>query len=164
MQIGMVFAIIFTLILIGFLFAVGFNQIQSFFCIGSNAQTNKAVKDIEAFVDEVFILAKGSGKSYPLSLPSDAKLCFINKTNPGPHPYQDTTKTWNPDSLIIEQFLQNPDSPDYGSNLWIYRCGSPLGEGYTMRFLSSSKSFCALSGTTLFLENTGATVDISFLE
>lgn len=160
----MVFAIIFTIIVIGFIFAVGFNQIQQFFCLGSNAQANKAVQDIESLVDEVFILAKGSGKTYPLSLPSDVKVCFVNETNPGPHPYMDTTKTWNPDPLVLTQFLGNPESSSYQSNGWIYMCGSTLGEGYDFEFLSPSKSFCAPSGTTLFIENKGATVDISFLE
>ena len=163
-QIGMVFAIIFTVILIGFILAVGMNQIRDFFCIGSNAQTNKAVKDLESLIGEVFLLAKGSSKTYLLNMPSDAKLCFINETNPGPHPYTDPTKTWNPDKLVLDNILLDPNSNYFGSNLWIYRCGTPLGEGYKIKYLSPSKSFCSIRGHKLFLENKGAWVDISILE
>lgn len=160
----MVFAIIFAIIVIGFIFALGFKQIEGFFCLGSNAQTSKAVKDIEAVVDEVFVLAQGSSKTYPLSLPSDTKICFVEKDNPGPNPDRDPEMTWDPDPLIIEEFLQNPRSPHYRSNLWIYFCGQPLGEGYKMAYLSPSKSFCAVGGHKLFIENKGASVDISTLE
>jgi len=160
-NIGMVFAMIFTVIIIALVLAVGMNQITDFFCLGSNAQANKAVKDIESLVGEVFLLSSGSGKSYPLSLPSDVKVCFINKTNPGPHPYTDTKKTWNPGTLILENFLQNPTSPQYGSNIWIYYCGKELGDGYKMKYLSPSKSFCAPTGSKLYIENTGPSVDIT---
>jgi hypothetical protein len=159
-QPGMLFAMIFTIIIIGFIFAVGFSQIQDFFCLGSNVQTRKAVKDIESIVDEVFVLAAGSAKTYSLSLPSGAKICFVNKDYPGPQPNPDPATNWNPDRLVLENFLENPNSPQYGSNLWIYFCGNPLGEGYKMKYLSPSKSFCAVSGHKLFLENKGSFVNI----
>lgn len=164
MDTGMVFAIIFTLIVVGFILAVGVGQIQSFFCLGSNAQTNKAVNDIETLTEELFVLAKGSSKNYPISLPADAKVCFINITNPSAHPYTDSSKTWNPSRIILESVLRNPSSSSYGSNVWIYRCGDAVGSGYKMDYLSPSKSFCATGGDKLYLENRGKSVDISFLE
>ncbi|MBI4021125.1 MAG: hypothetical protein HY369_02695 [Candidatus Aenigmarchaeota archaeon] len=160
MDTGLVFAIIFTIIVVGVVVALGMGQIQSFFCVGSNAQTNKAVADIEDIVDEVFVLAKGSAKTYRLALPSDGKVCFVNSTSPGVQPYTDTTQTWNPDPLILEHVFQNPASPGYGSNVWIHYCDRPLGEGYQMKFLAPSKSFCAVSGRTVTIENKGKTVDI----
>lgn len=161
MNTGMIFAMIFTVIIIGFILAVGFGQIQDFFCLGSNAQANNAILGIESIVEEVFVMAAGSGKTYPLSLPADVKVCFVNTNDPSPVPYTDRTLTWNPDLLILEEMLENPKSPSYKSNLWIYLCGSPLGEGYKMSYLSPSKSFCAKKGTQLYIENKGAFVDIS---
>lgn len=161
MQVGMVFAMIITIVIIGLVLVFGFQQIQSFFCLGSIAQTNKMVADVEALTEELFVLSKGSAKTYRVSLPADGTVCFINETHPGPHPYEDTRLTWNPDRLILEQFLQNPDSASYGSNVWIHRCGDALGQGHSIDFLSPSKSFCAPSGEELFLENKGSSVDIS---
>jgi len=163
MDTGMVFAIIFTVIIIGFVLAIGIGQIQDFFCLGSNAQTNKAVMDIESVVEEVYVLARGSSKTYTLSLPADSKICFVAE-DPSPHPYLDTTKTWNPDKIILDEVFRNPNSPQYGSNLWIYHCGTPIGEGYKMKYLSPSKSFCAVSGRSIYIENAGAEVDISMPE
>jgi len=160
----MFFAIIFTVIIIGFVIAVGIGQIQDFFCIGSDAQTNTAVKNVEVLVDEMFILAKGSAKTYKLSLPSESRICFVNITNPDPHPYQDVSKTWNPDKIIIDEILKNPNSPQFGSNLWIYRCDSKVGEGYKMKYLTPSKSFCAVGNDEILIENKGSFVDISIPE
>ncbi|MBL7160864.1 MAG: hypothetical protein ISS93_03385 [Candidatus Aenigmarchaeota archaeon] len=164
MNVGMAFAVIFTLIIIGFVLAVGMEQIQSFFCIGSDAQANKAVKDIEKVVEEVFLLAKGSGKTYHVAIPSGVKICFINRKNPDPHPYTDRSLTWDPDPIILEHFLRNPNSPQYGSNTWIYYCGKELGEGYKIKYLSPSKSFCVTTGRDLYIEQAGSSADISPLE
>lgn len=157
----MAFAIIFAIIIVGIIVAVGFTQIQQFFCFGSVAQTDKAVKDIESLADEVFVLSEGSSKTYLLALPSDSKLCFINRTHPDVTPYLDPGKTWNPDPLVISQMLRNPSSPSYQAPLWIYRCGDSFGQGYKMRYLSPSRSFCSRHGDQLVLENKGRTVDIS---
>lgn len=157
----MAFAIVFTLFVIGFLLVIGFNQIQDFFCVGSTAQTFKAVQDVEDLTEEVYILSKGSGKTYPLNLPGGSKLCFLNTTDPRPHPYTNPERTWNPDPVILRNILQNPNSPQYGSNLWIYSCGNSLGEGAKLAHVSPSKSFCASGGDVLFLENKGRSVDIS---
>lgn len=157
----MVFAIVFTLIIIGMIFALGFTQIQDFFCLGANAQATKAVTDLESLVEEVYVLAEGSGKNYPLALPSGVKVCFVNEQNPDPRPWPDPGRTWNPDRLILEEFLKNPASPSYRSNTWIYFCGKPLGEGYKIPSLSPSESFCAQGGDKLFLENKGTFVDVS---
>ena len=162
MDTGMVFAIIFALILVGFVLAFGVGQIQSFFCLGSNAQTNKAVQDIESYVEEVSVLARGSARTYTISLPSDSKICFVNKNNPSVEPgWPRPELYWNPPQIILENFLQNPQSPSYQSNLWIYSCGRELGEGYKISFLSPTKSFCAGSGQKVYIENKGLSVDIS---
>lgn len=160
MNVGMIFAIIFTIVIIGAILALGLTQLQDFFCLGSTAQTNKAVNDVETLVDEVFILAKGSGKSFEMALPQDSTICFVNPDNPAPHPYLDTTLTWNPDQVVLEGILNDPSSTQYGSNLWVYSCGNALGEGLKMDHVIPSKSFCAPSGTTIFIENVGGSVDI----
>ncbi len=157
----MVFAMIFTIIMIGAILALGMGQIQDFFCFGSNAQTNKAINDVESLAEEVFLLSKGSSKTYELPIPADTKLCFLNPESPEKVvPYTDTSMTWNPDR-IVQELLTDPLSPYRGSNLWIRYCGSTAGEGYTIEYLRPSKSFCAVQGVTLFFENSGPSVDIS---
>ncbi|MBI4182223.1 MAG: hypothetical protein HY520_04625 [Candidatus Aenigmarchaeota archaeon] len=158
---GMAIAIIFTLIVIGVIIVFGFGQIGGLFCTGANAQLFKAVQDLEDTVEEVHVLARGSAKTYRVAVPSDTSLCFVNQTNPAPHPYTNPAYTWNPDPLVIDEFLQNPASPAYQAPVWMTPCGSVLGEGYQMKYLSPSRSFCAPGGTTLLIENVGRTVDIS---
>ena len=159
----MIFAIIFTIIIMGSILALGFTQIQGFLCIGSNAQTVKSFQDITALTNEVFLLSTGSVKTYRLGISGDATMCFINEDDPSPHPYENARRTWNPNPLVLENFLLDPISQYFGSNVWIYSCDNrEIGEGHEIQFLSPSQSFCARGGDTLFIENKGASVDISF--
>lgn len=163
-NVGMVFGIVITIIVIGFVLTMGMGQITEFFCIGSNSQAAKAVKDVESISGEVYLLGKGSSKTHKLSIPSDIKICFVNTEDPSPHPYMDNDLTWNPSKIVLENILLNPNSENYKSNVWIYFCGDPIGEGYKISYVSPSKSFCVSSGRELYIENKASFVDISIIE
>jgi hypothetical protein len=163
-NVGMVFAMIFVLIIIGFILAVGLDQILVLFDVGGQAQMTKAVKDLEKITEEVYLYSEGSSKTYMLSIPSSSRLCFVNKEDPGPQTYTEPERTWFPDKMVLEQFLKNPESQYYGSNIWMYKQGDEFGEGYEISHLSPAKSFCTRGGTKLFLVNKGYSVDISYIE
>ena len=79
MQVGMVFALIFTIILIGFVLIVGIPQLGAFASVGSHAQVIKMIHDIDERVESVYYNAGyGSSETITLSLPSGSRICFID--------------------------------------------------------------------------------------
>ena len=176
----MPFAIIFTIIIIGFLFAFAFPQIASIIGLGGQAQINKAVQDLDTVVEEVYHLAEGSSRVFSLSMPSTAKLCFIDLDNPETCAYAETWKSWCPGNpacaygrtenfIVINQTILNPNSPQYLSNVWIYSSEEGIGEGYEIPALKPACkrtdccSFCVRGGERLYLENRGLYVEVDIV-
>ena len=69
-SVGMIFTLIIALIMIGAIFAFGLPQISSIFGLGGQAQLQKAVKDLEYTVGEVYNLASYSSRTLLASLSS----------------------------------------------------------------------------------------------
>ena len=152
MNTGMVFGIIFAILVIGMLFVFGIDQIANIFCVSNVAQTNKAVSDLENAVENVFNLAEGSAMPFKVSIPRNAEICFVNYSNPVP------MNTWNPDpdmyNIISNRITANR------FNIWIkYGCGTS-DTGSKISYLRVSENFCAGLGTDLYLENKGYHVAI----
>jgi len=156
MDVGLVFGIIFAIILIGAVFVYGFDLIKGFFCTGSDAQTLKAVKDLEVSVKDLYALSEGSTLPFKLHLPGDAKICFINPDDLSPN----IPKGWNPDSTLME-LLNTSGTSFYRSNLWIEKCSEKIG--YKIPHLLPAYNFCATQGDELFLENKGYWVEVSLI-
>ena len=121
MDVGLVFGIIFAVIVIGALFVYGFDLIGGFFCTGNDAQTLKAVKNLETSVKDIYTLSEGSTTPFKLYLPGDSRICFINPDDPNPN----RARGWDPDSTLIE-LLTTPRTSFYKSNLWIEKCSEKI--------------------------------------
>jgi hypothetical protein len=147
MNTGLIFGIIFAIIVIALLFVFGLGQIENIFCVSNVAQMNKVVKELEDATEDVFNLAEGSALPFKLSIPRNAQICFVNASNPA------RENNWNPDPNEYSIILNRIDA--HGFNIWrIYGCGSH-DPGYRIRHLRPADNFCAGLGTEVFLENVG---------
>ncbi len=157
MDTSLVFAMIFAVIFIGLLLVFGMGQITNMFCFNGNAQVDKAVKDLENDVQNVYNLAEGASKLFRVSIPSGSSICVVNTSNPDINP----AGYWmpNPDQMpVISQKIMLKDA-----NVWInYNCGSNE-QTYRIEHLRAVRqpgavgtgSFCASGGSSIYLENAG---------
>ena len=151
MNVGMVFAIIFAVIVIVFVLAFGMDSITRFFCYSSETQTQKAINDIKAQVEEIYVWSEGAGKSHTLLIPSDNKFCFVDPSNPEPN----TARGWDPDEIIQDIIMEK------SYNLWYFHC---LGQsGYNIPHLKTASNFCIKSGVELYMQNNGDHVGIEII-
>lgn len=147
----MVFIIIFAIIVMGFVLVYGANVITDMFCIGNVASTDKAIKNLETMVQEVYHFSEGSSQLIKLNLPSNVKVCFIDSENPGAN----RAKGWDPDPAFEDLIKLKK------YNVWIYyNCGSSKGNGFQINYLSTSENFCTAGSRNLYLENKGTSVSI----
>jgi hypothetical protein len=155
MNVGVVFGMIFTVIVVLFLLVFGLGQLTDFFCLSSDAQVQKAIRDVENRVEQVYNLAEGSSMTLDLNLPSDLKFCFIDPLNPGPQDYSPQTwKNWYPDDVYITLIQDN------NYTLWYTGCSGQ--NGYRIKNLKpkNNESFCIKPGVELYLVNKGQYVEI----
>lgn len=155
----MVFALIFAVIMIGLIFVFALPQIRNLISVGGQAQMNKMIKDIEKEVDELYWNAGyGSTEVIEITLPSDSRICFVDPENADQSGiYGEKWRTWTADKAIAA-LIKNE-----GYNVWYF-----LGDdqnGYKVNHLVvSGKNFCTISGTELYMENTGQQVSVSLME
>lgn len=155
MDAGQVFGIIFALIFLAFFLIFGLDQLKDFFCIGSDAQVAKQVKDLEVIVEDLYTKTEGSSVSVDLRLPGDGSICFLNPSNYG----RNIDYGWNPQPTVIREILENPNHEDYNASIWIRKCGGE--EAYKISNLRSDINFCVGKGKEIFLENRGFFVQVS---
>jgi len=152
MDTGLVFGIIFAIIIIALLLVFGLEQIVNVFCVSNIAQADKAVKDLENAVENVYNLAEGSAMPFRVAIPRNARICLINHEDPSP------MNSWNPDPNLYESIKYTIESKN--QNVWIiYGCGTS-DTGYRIRYLKLTENFCVSGGTELYLENKGYHVAI----
>ena len=155
MNVGMVFAMIFTLLVIGFLLIFGSGQISKMFGLSYEAQVQKTIKDIEKKVQDLYTLSEGSTLPYNLALPQGTKICFVNPEDPSPRFYSDPVETWDPDRWEQDMIKSK------GYNIWYYLPNSDAGYGYTINHLRPARdSFCSKFGRRVFFINTGLWVEV----
>jgi hypothetical protein len=179
MDTGMVFAIIFAALFIGYLLVFASGSIADFFCFTSKADTLRAVNDLKTTVEGIYAKSRGTTVPFSLNIPSDSKVCFFDTVYWGKneqHYTRDRYWTGPEDSEYIELQLGDELSSYYGSNVWIYHCGGNRGftitrlkplEGSAVHSLDDLEpgdenghrgNFCAPPGTELILKNAGNVV------
>lgn len=154
MEIGTVFGIIFTIILISTITAFGYIVITGIWEQMELQQIAEAKANLREAVTD-FRLTTGAGSSsgdwstmlYTLRIPASSEFCFVDPEDPSTR----LTGNWNP-----REFAQNIiESEEY--NLWItYQYGAnAIGE--KIRYLNvstdedHSANFCARNGQRLKL-------------
>lgn len=163
MQVGAVFGLIFALIVMGFVLFFGSSQIANVMCIGSIGQTTKAVKNLEALVDDIQASGEGSSDTYRVNTAGNANLCFIDPDDPRPS----ISGRWLPDPDLYPVTEKKIQTGHY--NVWIeYNCGN-MEPGYIMDYVvtpfpGQPGNFCIGAGETLLLTNIGAEVRVERLQ
>ncbi len=151
MSVGMVFALIFAIVVISFVIFFGFNVIMNIFCTGENAQIQKTVKEIKNLVEnQVYPKSKGFSEVYTLNIPENTKICFVNSSDPRPNLAGD----WIPDPVYENLIKEN----DY--TLWITFCGGESGYHVNYLRILPEENFCAGPGSELYFENIGKWVSV----
>ena len=155
MDASMTFALILTVVIIGFVLAFGMGQVGDLFCMSGDAQVGKAISDLEAISSEVYNLAEGSSRVFRVSLSGDYKLCFVNKDSPGIqlYPSAESWKNWQADP-VFESMIKSK-----GYNIWYKMCSGQGGKA--VPYIKVEKSFCASGGNDIYLENKGLWVEAS---
>lgn len=156
MSVGMIFGIIFAILVMVMILVFGSDVIVSIFCMGNDAQTQKTIQNLQTFVDNLYLLPSGSGDYFTLNLPRDSKICFVNTTYPGPVFYPDPLKTWDPDK-VYQRIIK-----EEGYNIWYHHCSGQSGGKIDHLYIGKedTKNFCAKPGMKLYLENVGRWVAI----
>ena len=124
MNVGMVFAVIFAVVVVGLVLVFGMEQIINIFCFGSDAQAMSAIKNLENEVDNLYVLAEGASKRYDLGIPADAEFCFID---PSKADQANILKGWEPDPVFVSLIREN------SYNIWYTSCSGK--NGYKVPYL-----------------------------
>ena len=104
MNVGMLFGIIFTIIVIAFVVFFGYEQISSFIGISSGASMSQQIEDFRDEVGNVNTLAMGSVKRFNFKVYAGVeRVCFVDSEDPSPEPSND----WNPDNIIERSIIIN---------------------------------------------------------
>ncbi|MBI4176228.1 MAG: hypothetical protein HY518_03420 [Candidatus Aenigmarchaeota archaeon] len=161
MDVGMVFAIILTTIVIVLILTFGMEQIRELLGIGKLAQVANSMQKLRDDVDLVYTLAEGTTKPFKLGIPSDVRFCFVDIQNTGANEdseyFADPKTRWNPEAGVAREIGRK------GYNIWIYQSANDFGKGYLVENLDPEESFCALGPRSLILQNKGFFVDIAII-
>lgn len=155
MSVGMVFGIIFAIMVIGMILVFGADVTNIIFCTGNDAQIQKTIKNMQSVVEDIYVMPSGSGDWFTINIPKNFKICFVNSTDPRPVFHPDQQMNWDPDR-VYQRIIQ-----DEGYNIWFKHCGGESGGEIKHLFISPEKNFCAKPGQRLYLENTGRWVAIT---
>lgn len=168
MDAGPVFALIFAVIAVGFFLAFGYESIAGLFDYGGKAALMNALEDIEKDAKAVYTYSKGSSRTYQANIPADARICFINPSDPGSRIWPGKAwKNWEPPASI-KRMVTSEGSEFYGSNIWYFQPDSPIGRGEKLldgrlvpkpQYSGDTGNFCIVAGKTIFLENMGTRVE-----
>lgn len=149
MSVGMIFGIIFTIIVISLLLVFGNRAISFIFCYSSDAQVSRTILSLESTVDDLYTLTEGNSNVFNLNIPGGTLVCFVNPNDPSPNLRGD----WNPDPVY--QTIISED----GYTIWYEHCSGKSGR--VIEYLLPKENFCAGPGTGIYLENKGTWVEAS---
>ncbi len=153
MNVGMVFGMIFSIIIIGFVLYFGYTYIGEYMGIQSDAGLMQQILSIDSTTSEIYNMAYESSRSFTVSMSSGSgKLCFVDTDNPSANP----DGGW-PDSEILRKMVTS-----YENNVLILDSGGMYKEGKKIDHLVPYRreNFCVSSPTRLILMNEGDHVSV----
>jgi len=146
MNVGMIFGIIFALILIGFLMVYGIKTITQLFGFAGEASFEKNVRDFQTAVNDVYQLSMGSTQKFHFRITSDIeRICFINRAD---------KSIWGDDPIMSELVSE-------GNNLIV--SGKKI-KAYKINHMLPSTNFCIEEAGDVLLVNKGRWVDVRMME
>ncbi|MBU0898801.1 MAG: hypothetical protein KJ613_03220 [Nanoarchaeota archaeon] len=150
MNVGMVFGIIFAIIVMGFVIAFGLPMIMDAGCAQEQIKISSTLNDFEQKVNEVYSFSRGSVLPYSLSF-SGSKICFVDYENPGA-----SSSTWAAPDSAVQGLIRGQNY-----TIWYSHCKGESGK--EIEHLNVVDNFCFLGSGRVYLENMGTYVGISIL-
>ncbi len=151
MNVGMIFAIIFTVIVVVFLLVGGMKMITDLLGLGEEAQIRAQIERLENTVSrEVYWLPVGGSKPFEFTLtPGMDRVCFLDYLDPGPNP----GKGWEGNN-VIEYQVRSMNYTVY----YFFKDGNE--DGRAIEKARVRESFCIGSTQDLMLTSRGRYVEI----
>ena len=152
MNIGMVFGIIFAIIVVGFVFAFAVPLMMDTGCNQEQLQLASALNDLDSKISAFYLHSEGSMTDHTLNIPGNVKICFINPDYPD-----------NPsENLVFDPAVKTIIS-DSGKrfNVWYTYCDGENGEKIDYLFIEPGQGFCIQGTDKIWLENKGNLVKVS---
>jgi hypothetical protein len=154
MNVGLLFGIIFAIIVLGFVMFFGYDYISKFLGISGEASLVQQILTLEGEVKDVFNLAMGSTKEFRITIPSNVgRVCFVNPENPESNP----SGGWEMNVILTKMITS------YQYNVLILDREGRFDDGKKIDHLIPNQNFCISSGKRLLLKNEGKFVSISEL-
>ena len=148
MEVGLVFGIIFTAIIIGFLLFFGFKYINEMFGVNCEAVLGDQIIKLRDRVGDTFQLSMGATQEFTLIVPNCIeKICFVNPGDPSSY------GNWETNNVINNMILA------YGYNMIVFNEDKTFN-GHKIDHLTTEYNFCVSSKKNLLLKNDGSFVVI----
>lgn len=152
MEVGMVFAIIFSVIVIVFLLTGGMKMITDFLGFGEGAQIEAGIRELRNVASkEVYWLPIGGSKPFEFTVtPGTDRVCFFDYLDPRANP----ERGWEGNNVIEYQVRQE--------NYTVYLFMKNGNEnGYQIERARAEESFCIKSTQDIMLTSRGRYVEIA---
>jgi len=154
MSVGMVFALIFTIVLMAFVILFGWDAVTRLLCFGENSKVQKSIDQIKDLVENhVYPKSKGFSEIYELNVPEGTRFCFVNSTDPRPN----ILGNWEPDTIYQNMIKENKYT------LWVKHCGGQSGYRIDHLYIPPDRNFCVKTGARLYFENHGRYVTVEVM-
>ncbi|MBN2043270.1 MAG: hypothetical protein JW754_05715 [Candidatus Aenigmarchaeota archaeon] len=153
MNVGMLFGIIFAIIVIGFVLYFGYTYIGEYMSIQNEAGLMQQILRLDNAVDEVYNMAYESSKRFSLSLGEGKKVCFVDPQNPSSNP----DGGWETNEVLTRMVSGN------NHNVVILLPDGRYDNGKEIEHLAPlrSSNFCVEGDSEFLLKNEGKYVSIT---
>lgn len=155
MNVGLVFGIIFAIIVMGFTLFFGFKYINEVMSLSCESQMGQQVTNLENGVESTLALSMDSVQKLKIIIPACIeKMCFVDPDYPE---LESAEGGWAPDGFLTD-FISR-----YKYNVVIIKSSGQI-DGYEIDKFKPYINFCLTSTKTANLRNTGTIVEITLPE
>ena len=151
MNVGLVFGIIFAVIVIGFILFFGIKYMGEMSETACKSQAGQQISNLEKAVKSTLALSQGSSQELRVILPNCyEKMCFVDTEHPESYP----EGGWEPDERTKMMTYQEK------KNVFLFKPNGVV-EGWRIEKLKPHINFCMSSTKKVILRNTGSLVEIA---
>ena len=147
MNVGLIFGVVFTLILIGFVLIFGGQGIMNLMNISGETKIYSDISTLEKEVSNLYSMSENSAKTITVHAENDVKVCFVD-----PDRADITENGWVADGKY--------DFIAQHSRYNVFIIKKDGFDGKTIKHLKPRHNFCIISRKTLTVINKGRYVDI----
>jgi hypothetical protein len=154
MDVGLLFGMIFAIIVMGFVVFFGYRYVTDMACIQGDSTTAQQIINLEKSVQDTFSLSMGSSKDFQLMVGAcSGKICFLNPASTDSNP----ESGWETNNIFDELIQSN------NYNIFVLDSSGNYKDGRSIKNMKPAENFCISSAKNLLLTNKGRYVSISIL-